>query len=107
MAIVGIVCGTPAKYCNGNTIQATKALMGNKVHANHKEAFKCYAKYLVEIEGYKQIGNREFLDPNGGIRVLTKKSRFGGELRSGKRGDAGTSKRGVPRKQLGGIIISK
>lgn len=48
-------------------------------------------RHLVS-EGWEPIGPREFRPPNGGyIRVLNKKSRFGGRLRTGKAGEGGTT----------------
>jgi hypothetical protein len=61
-----------------------------RAHTSPEGAFNCHARHLVNDKGYEQIGPREFREPNGGpIRVLTKKSRFGGVLRGGKRGETG------------------
>lgn len=106
------LCGTPIEYCSGArlpTSQGIKAAVG-KVHALPEEAFACHANYLVKILGYRRIGNREFEPPDGGpIRVLTRKSRFGGRLRAGKGGEgaAGAGKTVMPAFRHGGIIISK
>jgi len=43
-------------------------------------------RYLINVEGYEQIGPREFQKDGHPVRVLTKKMRFGGRLRPGKAG---------------------
>ena len=83
------MCGVPSQYCSGTTVVVNHALRGvttEKVHSYPEDAFKCHARYLVKVLGYTRVGNREFvLDSSSPIRVLTKKSRFGGRLRQGKR----------------------
>jgi hypothetical protein len=84
------MCGVPRDKCCGSLSQGTQG-MGKaiNVHSSPVEAFNCYANYLIS-QGYERIGSREFRPPNGGpIQVLTKKSRFGGMLRSGKTGETG------------------
>jgi hypothetical protein len=71
---------------------------GVKVHATPQEAFACHARYLIS-QGYTRLGQREFHKEGEPIRVLTKKSRFGGILRGGKKGDSGTGKRLTYRKR--------
>lgn len=83
-----VVCGTPEEFC-----QARRGLLNNglkakgiRVHPNHEAAFNCYKNYLLK-NGYTQMDSRAFAAPNNGpIQVLTKKSRFGTELRQGKTG---------------------
>lgn len=78
-----------------------------KCHSSPEEAFKCMAKHLVRDLGYTQIGPREFSPADHGpVRVLTKKSRFGGVLKAGKGGETGTSKRVMPKQHTGGMIAS-
>lgn len=102
------LCGVPKEECCG----ALTALPHNssmKTHGSSVQAFKCHAKWLLR-QGYTQVGNREFAPPDGGpIRVLTKKSRFGGMLRPGKRGASGAAQAGArcsfDKKMMGGIIF--
>lgn len=80
------LCGTPELECVGGKItRVCNSYRGSKKgHASRDEAFKCYSKYLIR-NGWTRIGSREFAGPNGGpVRVLTKKTRFGGRLRQGK-----------------------
>ena len=77
-----------------------------RFHHTSEQAFKCHAADLLR-QGFKQIGTREFAPPDGGpIRVLTKKSRFGGLLRGGKSGEAkgGPPTRAMPVGRTGGFI---
>ena len=78
-------CGTPKIHCNGNIFHQADALV-EKSHSSRDESFRCYKKYLVDVEGYTQIGGREFRKEGHPVRVLTKKMRFGARLRPGKEG---------------------
>ena len=100
-----VACGVPMSNCEGASAQLSSSISGKlKVHGSHKQAFKCYEKYLLSL-GFKKIGNREYEDPETHvIRVLTKKSRFGGLLRTGKSGE-GATKRAMPEDRTGGLII--
>lgn len=94
-------CGTPEANCSGAFGDFGKNWRGpRKLHESREAAFRCYARYLVKIKGWKQVGPREFKEPGGPINVLTKKSRFGGVARKGKMG------RNMPQRG-GGVIISK
>lgn len=68
----------------------------------------CYSRYLTNVLGYTKINKREFRPPNGGpIEMLSKESRFGTRLRSGKSGETGQGKsRGMPTVRHGGVIVS-
>lgn len=81
------LCGTPKDSCEGSKINVSHGLgLMSKGHMSPVDAFNCYKRYLLKI-GYQQVGPREFAAPNNGpITVLTKKSRYGGRLRSGKEG---------------------
>lgn len=61
-----------------------------KCHATTKEAFDCYASYLVST-GHERLSSREFRQPQGGILVLTKPCRYGAKMRKGKNDLKGTS----------------
>jgi hypothetical protein len=111
MGTVRYTCGVPKEHCTGGTIRVSagmkSAIRAESIncHASPQEAFRCHARYLVEVLGYTRVGNREFAPPDGGpIRVLTKKSRFGGELRKGKsvEGAAGVST--VPKHHAAGLL---
>jgi hypothetical protein len=106
----GYTCGVPKGHCSGGEPVLSHHLRKPplKVHNSSVEAFRCHARWLVNVEGYERVGNREFVDPNDGrILVLTKKSRFGGVLRQGKRVETSKkSKRLMPRQWTGGMIAS-
>lgn len=99
-----ILCGTPTKHCSGS-LTPTSAWLGGaqRAHNSSEDAFRCYARYLVGVLGGEQVGGREFRLPEGnelgvsGVLVLTKKSRFGGELRPGKSGEKTQGKRFEPK----------
>lgn len=94
-----VLCGTPTEECTGSSFVTDQKLSSKKAHPTHEEAFDCHASYLVRA-GFKRLGMREFQSPDGGpIRMLTKKSRFGGRLRSGKEGTRYQPERGA------GLII--
>lgn len=95
-------CGVPAEACTGSLTTTSKSMgVGIRTHGSTEAAFNCQRRNLLKL-GYTQIGSRDFAAPNGGpVRVLTKKSRYGGELRSGKEGT-----RSMPAIRYGGIIIS-
>jgi len=102
-----VMCGTPPAHCTGGTV-ATNAFLratAPKAHQSHSDAYRCHRRYLVEVLGYEDIGNRVFRPPpgvnNGYLRVLTKKSRFGSRIRAGKEGA-----RWMPKMRgRGGVIV--
>ena len=104
-----VVCGVPKEYCCGGEFVVNYSAAPIKAHQTSGEAFACYRRYLVSILGYKQVGPREFSPPDGGpIRVLTKRSRFGGQLRGGKHAEGQRqTDRGNPKDRgAGGLIVS-
>lgn len=83
------LCGTPAKHCNGSLISTTSGL-GKSIlaHSSRVEAFKCYRRHKIDVEGYEMVGSRELRAPDGsGVLVMSKQSKFGSELRRGKNQD--------------------
>lgn len=82
-----ILCGVPPGKCCGADTSVGKT--STKAHGSSKEAFVCYARYLLS-QGYEQVGSREFKKPGECILVLGKKSRFGHALRKGKTGEGMT-----------------
>lgn len=101
------LCGTPPQHCTGNQTQVSFGIRGStspKTHTSPPEAFNCHRRWLVREEGYVQVGPREFQKDGGAVLILTKKSRFGGELRPGKTGEKSQGKRFEP-KSGGGIIL--
>lgn len=84
-------CGVPTHHCGGSNAKVSAGLTNRvkKYHASSPQAFRCHARWLVNVEGYTQLGPREFFKGDGPVRVLTKKSKFGGVLRGGKRGEGG------------------
>lgn len=83
-----VLCGTPNEYCTGGKYKTDQHPLPAKSHPSHKQAYDCYVNYLVNILGYTRLDSaRTFAPPDGGYcRVLTKPSRFGAHLRSGKEG---------------------
>ena len=93
------LCGVPSPECSGAAMRHSPALPADlKSHATPEEAFACHRAWLLR-QGYRQIGGREFLSPEGTVRVLTRKRRFGAVLRGGK------EERLMPSLYLGGTII--
>ena len=87
----GYVCGTPREECTGGAAGLNFNIRGGvaKIHSSTEEAFRCYSRHLMN-HGFKRTGNREFTPDDGGpTRILTKKIRYGGMLRPGKRQDKG------------------
>lgn len=82
------MCGTPKDFCGGSSQPVNAALGGNKkVHTSSEGAFACHKAYLIKM-GYTQGQDSRSLVPpgDGPVRILTKSSRFGAELRNGKEG---------------------
>jgi hypothetical protein len=84
-------CGVPWDECQGVIVNVSARMRNRnnakKLHSSRADAFACMRRYLIEVKGAEQIGSREFRMPDGsGVRVLTKKSRYGGEWRTGKYG---------------------
>lgn len=81
------LCGVPKDSCVGGFLSTDQKFSTNKCHATRVEAMQCMSRYLIQI-GYVRLSSREFVNPqNGYIRMLSKRARFGGRLRSGKGGD--------------------
>mgnify|MGYP001587424340 CR=1 FL=1 len=83
------LCGVPHERCKGSRI-TTNAGMKDKGfrlgHGTPEAAFRCMVNHLV-TSGWTRIGSREFAPPGDGpVRVLTKPTRYGATLRSGKGG---------------------
>jgi hypothetical protein len=106
----GRTCGTPVEYCSGSSFPMSKGISDTirKYHVDPVQAFKCYSRYLQKTLGYTMVDSRAFSPPDGGpVQVLTKKIRFGGELRGGKRGENSTQRsptRLMPKYRSGGIV---
>jgi len=97
------LCGARAGCCNGGKIMLNKS--DAKAHSSPGEAFRCMKNYLVNELGYEQIGQREFVRPQDGyVEVLTKKSRFGTRVVTGKSAEGMSGKRFTFRRHRGGSI---
>lgn len=100
------LCGTPQEKCTGGLKTANHGLRDAvKIHVTRESAFKCHRRYLLD-QGFVQVGTREFIVPpgqagEGTVRVLNKKSKFGGELRPGKSDKTTRGKRFRPTKGAG------
>jgi hypothetical protein len=97
------MCGTPHDKCTGFLAKTNHGLEHTqpRAHGSPEQAFNCAKQYLLRM-GFTQIGSRDFSPPDGGpVRTLTKKTRFGGRLRSGKEGQ-----RNQPMGKRGGIIFT-
>lgn len=101
------MCGVPKNHCSGSNSFVSSGLGKNqKLHQTSPDAFKCYARYLVNIEGFTRVASREFSKPGEPHLIINKQSKFGYELRAGKSGKKGasTNSRFMP-KSGGGIIL--
>jgi hypothetical protein len=82
----------PFEHCTGGLTSTDQLIQGRKSfrgHSTRPEAFGCMRRHLLK-SGWSQIGAREFSPPDGGpIRVLTKKSHYGGLMVLGKGGESG------------------
>jgi hypothetical protein len=105
------MCGTPKKECAGSGTFVNAGLGGNagstKTHTSTADAFKCYKRYLIRVEGYEPIGSRELRAPDGsGVLVLPKQSHFGVVLRRGKNQDGkGNRFQSASRRASAGVLI--
>jgi hypothetical protein len=100
------LCGAPPQHCSGNgTFPSAGLGKSIKAHVSSVDAFKCYSRYLVNVEGYERIGGREFLKKGEGVLVLTKQSRFGAELRPGKSNEKSNKAARFMPKSGGGVIV--
>lgn len=101
-------CGTPPVNCSGSKVDTHMGHMN--LHNTPEEAFKCYSRYLVDVEGFEQIESREFRAPEKnnlgvtGILIIAKKSKFGTEFRGGKREKLHESKRVNLKSGRGGFV---
>lgn len=104
-----VLCGVPSEFCSGGNYVVSSGLgRSRKVHKDHEEAFKCHSNFLIS-QGFKKIGIKEFIDPKDNtIRILTRKSKFGGKLRKGKEGSRAmpSNTNNIARKHDGGSISS-
>ena len=109
-----VACPTPELHCSGGTMARNAGIRYEKIkfHQSHPESFRCYVRYLIRVKGYTRIPYmaRCFRPPDGGpVMMLTKKSKFGAAMRTGKKGEGGTTKasRWMPyTKGRSGLIIS-
>lgn len=75
------ICGVPPEFCTGSVGVKQKAVPEKtKLHGGRDQSFKCKVQFLKR-DGWTQIGSREFRKEGLPILVLTKPSRFGGELK--------------------------
>lgn len=80
-----VLCGVPKEYCSGSKLSTDQAFPTDKCHSSHTEAYRCMARYLVKVLKYTALRNHSFAPPDGGpVRILTKRSRYGGLLIFGK-----------------------
>jgi len=107
-----VACQTPKKECTGGLTAVNNNLVGQgsprKLHSSSEEAFQCYSSFLLR-NGYTQVGSREFRQPDGGILMLSKRSRYGAVMRKGKSDTGKAGNRFMPRSGrkhcTNGIII--
>lgn len=96
-----VLCGVPADRCSGSKLITDQSFVSDKCHASHEDAYRCMARHLVKDLGYTSLGGNAFMPPQGSgecIRVLTRKSKYGGLLVAGKPG----SPRFMPEKRNAG-----
>ena len=88
MSMNHYLCPTPREFCTGkltsmnNFFNQTK---NAKLHGSRDAAFDCFTAYLVRT-GHERVAPREYRQPQGGILLLSKRSKFGVKLRLGKEG---------------------
>lgn len=83
------LCPTPQEQCTGRLVSMNNFFnytKNAKVHVSPDAAFACYVGYLKST-GHTRVSSREFLRPEGGLLLLTRRSRFGTALRLGKEGN--------------------
>lgn len=82
-----VLCGVPDLHCSGGKYMTDQQLPA-KAHSSHKQAYECMVHYLTTVKGYTRLqSSRTFKPPDDGpCIVLTKQSRYGERLRSGKEG---------------------
>ena len=98
------LCGVPAEKCGGGILKTTKGIMASRAHVTSSEAFTCYVAHLLRL-GYEQIGPRQFASPDGGpVRIISKRMKFGGVLRTGKSTQGQEADRYVSSKEMGGLV---
>lgn len=104
MAIIGYYCGCPVDQCSGSAsgnVSASMRSIKRKIHGSRAEARRCYINHLLK-QGYRRSDNSStFLPPEGSdlpAIVISKLTKFGGELRTGK------EKRYMPKNRTGGMV---
>lgn len=79
------LCGTPDSNCTGGITHTDQHFNSKKCHTSRREALRCYRNYLINVAKFQPISPRELVNPESGrIRILPKRSKFGGKLRAGK-----------------------
>lgn len=101
------ICQCPPEYCSGKLVATSNGLstMRRKVHGTGVEANRCYAKYLVKVQGYQRIEfqSRSIRKPGQPVLILPKRRRP--DMKRGKPGKAGVSgSRYMPKRRSGGVI---
>ena len=97
------LCGCPRHECEGSDTRVNKGVM--KSHESPKAAFKCYRAYLLRT-GYKETEKpAELKSPDGTRLMLTGQTKFGSELRPGKRGGVTEGQRWTHRDRIKGTIL--
>lgn len=85
---VRVLCGVPEEHCCGGHLHTDQHFHTKKAHSSRDDAFRCMTRYLTTVLGYRKVGARELAPPDGGpIRILPKKSKYGGLLVRGKLGE--------------------
>lgn len=88
MSMNKFLCPTPREHCTGKLVSMNNFFnqpKNAKLHGSPQAAFDCYCRYL-ELTGHERVGQREYRQPQGGILLLTRQSRFGTKVRLGKEG---------------------
>lgn len=88
---MSFVCPVPADKCSGGNCPADDVRDKTaKVHPDPASVRACERRYLLS-QGYKQLGAREFLTPQGTILILARKP--GMRAKPGKRQVGSSSNR--------------
>lgn len=109
MSVNVYTCGVPAHQCTGSESKVSKDVHKyiHKVHGTSEAAFRCHVKWM-QSQGYVMTSSRTLKHADGGPTImLTKKSRFGGIMRKGKRPEGQRrATRWMPAKRGGGLVAS-
>lgn len=72
MALLGFMCPTPPKECEGSLVKSGRGGGSRKLHSDVKQVRRCQKRYLQSL-GYTQLSSRAFQRGDGPVQILSKK----------------------------------